>query len=85
MYHQIAEVNQDPAAGRAALNAARNRAGLLLGIQRDVIGQRLKLPLVIAITDQEIVGKDGLFANVKQDNVAALLVEDGVDKLMGQF
>ncbi len=85
MDDQIAEVHQQPARFRDALDAMRQDARFLFGFQTNAFSQGAELPVVFPVAKQEIVGEDSLLAQVEQDDVVPLFIQDGIHQNVCKF
>jgi hypothetical protein len=49
-----------------------------------VIRQRFKLPVTVAVTDDEKVGDDRVGAEIEEDNILSLLVLNNLNDMSSQ-
>ncbi len=74
MHDHIAVVHQHPAALRHAFDGMRQLAIVLLDAGAHIVNQRLKLPVTVAVSDDEEIGDDGVGAQVEEDNIFRFLI-----------
>lgn len=72
MHQEIAVVHQNPLGIAVAFDAGWALA-LFLELFANFIGDRLRLPRVSSGADEEKIGEGGLFAQIKDHDVAGLL------------
>lgn len=82
MDDDVAKVYQHPTVGRLAFDAFGHALALLLGAFQRRLGQGPQLWLRVAAANDEVVGEDRLGMEIEGEDVAAFLVEQGIDQYL---
>jgi len=85
MDDHIAVVHQHPAAFRHTFNGMGKLDVVLLDAGAHVIHQRFKLPVTVAVGNDEEVGDDGVGAQVEEDNILRLFIFNNLYDMSSQF